>query len=69
MGNYTLDTAMIRLKEVAELLETGEHDLDMAMKLYEEGVRLVAFCNNALNNARQQITELSNSNEEDDIDE
>lgn len=65
MGKYTLDSAMIRLKEVSELLEAGDHDLDMSMKLYEEGVRLVAFCNNALNNARQQIAELSNLEEEE----
>lgn len=69
MGNYTLDSAMIRLKEVSEILENGDHDLDMSMKLYEEGVRLVAFCNNSLNNARQQITELSNLQEEDEVNE
>ena len=31
----------------------------MSMKLYEEGVHLVAFCNKALENAKQRVVELS----------
>lgn len=67
---YTLDTAMIRLKEIAEELESGEHDLEMSMKLYEEGVRIITFCNKALSNARQKVVELSEyDNEEDENEE
>lgn len=59
MEMYTLDTAMIRLKEISDSLESGEYDLEMSLKLYEEGVRLVAFCNKTLSAAKQKITELS----------
>lgn len=59
MEMYTLDTAMIRLKEITDRLESGEYDLEMSMKLYEEGISLVAFCNKTLSNAKQKITELS----------
>ncbi len=59
MEIYTLDTAMIRLKEISESLESGEYDLEMSLKLYEEGVKLVAFCNKTLSDAKQKITELS----------
>ena len=70
MEIYTLDTAMIRLKEIAEELEGGEHDLEMSMKLYEEGVRIITFCNKALSNARQKVVELSQyDNEEDENEE
>ncbi|MBQ6600516.1 MAG: exodeoxyribonuclease VII small subunit, partial [Clostridia bacterium] len=70
MEMYTLDTAMIRLKEIAEELESGEHDLEMSMKLYEEGVRIITFCNKALSNARQKVVELSEyDNEEDENEE
>lgn len=70
MEMYTLDTAMIRLKEIAEELESGEHDLEMSMKLYEEGVRVITFCNKALSNAKQKVTELSQyDNEEDENEE
>ena len=66
MEMYTLDTAMIRLKEIAEELESGEHDLEMSMKLYEEGVRIITFCNKALSNAKQKITEISQYDDEED---
>lgn len=59
MELYTLDTAMIRLKEISEALESGEYDLEMSMKLYEEGVKIVAFCNRTLSAAKQQLAELS----------
>lgn len=66
MEMYTLDTAMIRLKEIAEELESGEHDLEMSMKLYEEGVRIITFCNKALSNAKQKVIELSQYDDEED---
>ncbi len=69
MEMYTLDTAMIRLKEISQSLESGEYDLEMSMKLYEEGVRLVAFCNKTLSNAKQKITELSQLPLEDESNE
>ncbi len=69
MEMYTLDTAMIRLKEISESLESGEYDLEMSMKLYEEGVRLVAFCNKTLSDAKQKITELSQLPAEDEANE
>lgn len=66
MEMYTLDTAMIRLKEISEALESGEYDLEMSMKLYEEGVRIVSFCNKTLSAAKQRITELSEYGIEDE---
>lgn len=65
MKKYTIDTALERLNEITQILESGEYDLDSSMKLYEEGVRLVAFCNNTLLNAKQKITELSELSEGD----
>ncbi len=69
MEMYTLDTALLRLKEISESLESGEYDLEMSLKLYEEGVGLVSFCNKTLNGAKQKITELSELTIEDDSDE
>lgn len=59
MEKYTLDTALERLSEITAALEKGEPDLEASMKLYEEGVKLVAFCNRSLNAAAQRVTELS----------
>ncbi len=69
MEMYTLDTAMIRLKEISEALESGEYDLEMSMKLYEEGVHIVAFCNKTLSAAKEKIAELSELSAGDDINE
>lgn len=66
---YTLDTAMLRLKEISEALESGEYDLEMSMKLYEEGVKIVAFCNKTLSDAKEKIKELSELSVEDFKDE
>ena len=69
MEMYTLDTAMVRLKEIAESLESGEYDLEMSIKLYEEGVKIISFCNKTLTSARQRITELTEDSlgENDDV--
>lgn len=69
MEIYTLDTAMLRLKEISEALEIGENDLEMSMKLYEEGVKIVAFCNKTLTDAKEKIAELSALSTEDYSDE
>lgn len=69
MEMYTLDTAMLRLKEISEALESGEFDLEMSMKLYEEGVKIVAFCNKTLTDAKEKIKELSELTAEDFKDE
>ena len=69
MEMYTLDTAMLRLKEISEALEDGEYDLEMSMKLYEEGVKIVAFCNKTLSDAKEKIIELSELTAEDIKDE
>ena len=69
MEMYTLDTALLRLKELSEKLESGEYDLEMSLKLYEEGVGLISFCNKTLNGAKQKITELTEIPAGDDINE
>lgn len=66
MEMYTLDTAMIRLKEISEALESGEYDLDMSIKLYEEGVKIVAFCNKTLTAAKEKLMEISEISNGDD---
>lgn len=66
MKKYTIDTALERLNEITEKLESGEYDLDSSMKLYEEGVKLVSFCNKTLLSAKQKITELSEGESTDE---
>lgn len=67
MEQYNLNSALKRLKEITTELEQGECDLEMSMKLYEEGVRLISFCNSALDNAKQRVVELSRIANGDEI--
>ncbi len=51
----TFEAAIVRLEEIVKLLEKGNSSLDESLKLYEEGISLVRFCNNALDNAENKI--------------
>ena len=50
-----------RLSEMAEQLEAGGLTLAEATSRFEEGMRLVQFCNQLLNDAELKITELKES--------
>ncbi len=54
-NNLTFENAMSRLNEIVKSLESGASSLDDALKLYEEGVSLVRFCNRMLDNAENKI--------------
>ena len=51
----TFESATARLEEIVKLLEKGNTSLDESLKLYEEGITLVRFCNSALDNAEKKI--------------
>ncbi len=54
-NNMTFESATARLEEIVKLLEKGNTSLDESLKLYEEGITLVRFCNSALDNAEKKI--------------
>ena len=51
-----LEEAMKRLDEILASLGRENVDLEEAMKLYEEGVRTVAFCQKKLTEAERKIS-------------
>lgn len=51
----TFESASERLEEIVKLLERGNISLDESLKLYEEGVSLVRFCNASLDKAEKRI--------------
>ena len=53
------EQAVTRLEEIVALLEKKETPLDDSIKLFEEGTKLAAFCNEKLSAAKQKITELT----------
>lgn len=57
----TIEEALKRLETIAERLEDPELDLNQAVKLYEEGLRLYAECTKRLDAADQRITKLADA--------
>ena len=58
-NELTYENAVKRLEEILALLEKNDVSLDESIKLFEEGKKLTAFCNEKLENAKQKITEIS----------
>ena len=51
----TFEEAVSRLEEIVQLLESGELPLDEMVRLYEEGQKLIAFCQQKLADAERRI--------------
>jgi exodeoxyribonuclease VII small subunit len=56
-----IEAALERLEGIADRLEDPQLDLDEAVKLYEEGLRLYAECTTRLDAADQRITKLADA--------
>lgn len=57
----SIEAALERLEAIADRLEDPQLDLDEAVKLYEEGLRLYADCTKRLDAADQKITKLADA--------
>ncbi len=55
----TIEAALARLEAIADKLEDPELDLDEAVRLYEEGLRLYERCAKKLDAAELRITQLA----------
>ena len=49
------ETAIARLEEITELLESGESSLEESIALYTEGLELARLCDSRLNEAEKKI--------------
>src|SRR2546425_12219143 len=57
----SLDKALERLESIADKLEDPGLDLDEAVRIYEEGLRLYAECAKRLDAADLRITQLADA--------
>jgi len=58
------EKSLAKLEQVVEKLETGDQSLEDALKLFEEGINLTRGCQQALKQAEERITLLTQQNEE-----
>ena len=54
-NKQNFENSMLRLEEIVKSLENGSADLDSALSLYEEGVKLVRTCGGMLDEAEKKI--------------
>lgn len=58
-NQITFEQAMKRLEEIAATLETGDIPLEDSIKIYEEGIQLIEFCEKKLGEAEKKIQKLN----------
>ncbi|MBU1076841.1 MAG: exodeoxyribonuclease VII small subunit [Spirochaetes bacterium] len=56
------EDAIKRLEKITEELENGEFDLDKAVEIFEEGLKLSKFCKKRLDEAVQKIEIIKKQN-------
>ena len=57
----SIEEALKRLEAIADKLEDPDLDLDQAVRLYEEGLRLYERCAKKLDAAELRITQLADA--------
>lgn len=58
------EKSLKQLETLVENLEKGELSLEESLKQFEQGIKLTRECRQALQNAEQKISILSNEDEE-----
>lgn len=66
-GKKTLETAFEQLETAISKLEHEDMSLEASLKLYTEGVKLVKYCNDAIDKVEKQMIELKAGDEADGI--
>jgi exodeoxyribonuclease VII small subunit len=51
----TFEDALNRLEQITAELEEGDPSLDRSLKKFDEGVKLIRFCNQKLEEARKKV--------------
>lgn len=62
--SLTFEEALAQLQALVEALERGDGSLEESLTRYEQGMRLVAYCNDLLDKAELRVRELLPNGEE-----
>jgi len=57
------ESALARLEEITEKLESGEIKLEESLELYSEGVEIAAYCSQKLSEAEKKVLILKERNQ------
>ena len=62
-NQYDFEAALNELQEIVNKIESGECSLDESINLFEKGIYLSDVCAKMLREAKQKITQLTDSKE------
>ncbi len=65
--NISLEEAFDRLDALITQLEQPENSLEASFKAYEEGMKLVKYCNDSIDNVEKKVLVLSQDGELDEF--
>ena len=57
--NQTFEQNMLRLEQIVRAMERGDVALEESLKLFQEGTELVRSCGKLLEDARLQVTKIT----------
>ena len=60
----TFEAALSELQAIIKELESGSPSLDKMTTLFEDGMKLMTFCRNQLNEVEDRVTTLMRDNDE-----
>lgn len=63
----TLETAFDELKEILGQLEQEDVTLDQSFKLYNDGMKLLKYCNEALDKVEKEIIIINENGETNEL--
>lgn len=63
MAEKKFEEAMKRLEDIVEDLEGGDLPLEKSLKVFEEGMKLLTFCSNKLDEVEKRVSVLIKESE------
>lgn len=63
MAEPKFEASLQRLEEIVQRLESGDMPLEESLRVFEEGMKLVAFCSQRLEEAEKKVTLLTSRQE------
>lgn len=57
-NKLSYEQSIARLDDIVRSMERGDVPLEQALKLFEEGAGLIAYCNKMLDDAEQMVVKL-----------
>lgn len=62
MAKKTFESALARLEQITDELESGDLSLEASLKKFDEGIKLAEFCSTMLSEARMKVEILLEKN-------